>query len=144
MIDETAIVPTESDPLRLLEVTANATKSLNPLLGHFAKMCVDVARERRLEIEARLTARLQELAAIFLSLDRRHASEVADRQLQFQALSVLLDLAKGSGDPRLMTEAMQCFKQYVQSAPTFTRDFSEAMTKVNSAVDLFPAAEPDK
>lgn len=143
-MDDAAIVPTESDPLRLLEVTANATTSLNPILGHFAKVCIAVAREKRLEIEARLTARLQELAASFMSLDRRHASEVADRQLQFQALSVLLDLAKGSGDPRLITEAMQCFKQYVQSAPTFTRDFADALTKVNSAVDLFPAAERDE
>lgn len=131
----------QPDPMRLLELTANAAQFLNPALGHFAKMCVDVAREKRLEIEARLSARLSELSGLFAELDKRRKDEIADRELQFLSLSVLFDIAKSSGDAALITEAMQCFKEYVRGAPSLTRDFTDALKAAEASLVLFPPAE---
>lgn len=47
------------------------------------------------------------------------------------------------GDPGLVMEAMKCFRQYTMSTPAYTRDFADAVTKVNAAVELFPSAERD-
>ena len=128
----------DSEPLRLLEITADAVSAFEPLLGQFAKLCVEVAKERRLEIEARLAARLGELSRLFGEIEARRASEVADRELQFQSLSVLLEIAKASGDPALISEAMRCFKEYVRAAPALTRDFSEAWSAIEPSLQLFP------
>src|SRR4051794_10047781 len=92
-------VTPEPDPLRLLEFTTEAVKFLDPVIGHFAALCVGVAKEKRLEIEARLAGRLRELSDLFAAMETRRVNEVADRDLQFRALSTLLELAKASGDP---------------------------------------------
>ncbi len=125
----------QDDPLKLLEIVAKGATAIDPLVGRFAQLCVDLARERRLEIEARLAARLQELSLLFAKLDELRASEVAERELQFRALSTLLDIAKSSRDVNLIAQAMQCFQDYVRSAPALTRDFSDALKGVNFSID---------
>jgi hypothetical protein len=70
--------------------------------------------------------------------------EMADRDRQFTALSVVLELAKVSGDPALMTRAMDAFTEYVRAAPSLTRDFTEALKAVDSRIELFPPGKSEK
>jgi len=132
------------DPLRLLDLTADGVKFLDPIIGHVAKAIIGAAKEKRLEIEARLLTRLKELSDVFAALEAGRVSEMADRDRQFMALSVVLELAKVSGDPALMTRAMDAFTEYVRAAPSLTRDFTEALKAVDSRIELFPHDEPEK
>jgi hypothetical protein len=118
---------TDLEPDELLAMVAKGVGVAEPIVGQFAKLCADIARERRLEVEAELAARLRELAMYFDKLDELRSQEVAARDMQYEALMVLLEVAKGVGDHRLIAEGMRCFQEFVKSSPALTRDFVEAV-----------------
>lgn len=76
--------------------------------------------------------RLEELTRVFQELAIRRDEEIADRERQFNAMSLVLELARDTGDPGLMLEAMKSFQEYVHSAPALTRDFTHAMEKMRA------------
>lgn len=122
------------EPDELIALVGELVGLAEPLIGHFAKLCAEIAKQRRLEIEAKLVCRLQELAQYFDKLDELRAKEVEERDVQYQALVVLLEIAKASHDPALILQGMRCFQEYVKSSPSLTRDFVDAVKAFDQTI----------
>jgi hypothetical protein len=120
-----------NDPLQPLEVVAKCLTAIAPLLGQLTGLYVELVREQRLVIEARLAARVTELAAFFNELADMRIQELDQRELQYRALSLLLDIARASGNAMLIAQAMASFNAYVRASPTLTRDFADALKAAN-------------
>jgi hypothetical protein len=122
-----------------LEVVSRVVPLLSPSIGHVAKLCADAIREHRLEVEARLSARLQELAAIFSIFEIAQEREIEERERQFRALSILLDVSQILQRPEIIAQAMECFKEYVRTTPSYTRN----VTRLASAVRADSPSNPN-
>lgn len=94
---------------------------------------------RNAEIQMRLWARLKEMAENFRQLEMARKLEVEDRGLQHAHLNQLIEIAKESGSPLLIMEAMKCFRAYVEKTPSFTRDFIAALVSIDQKIELFPS-----
>jgi hypothetical protein len=112
------------DGLTQAKVVASAVQ---PFIDAAVKVALAEYETRRAETEMRLLTRLKELAEKLKHLEQTRLLEVDDRTLQHQHLSQLIDIAKETGNPLLIVEAMKCFRAYVEKTPSFTRDFVMAM-----------------
>jgi hypothetical protein len=108
---------------------------LDPVIGEVANLCVAALRENRLEVEARLAARLQELSIIFSNLEVAQAREIEDRDKQFRVLCILLDIACLTGEPQLISKAMDSFRDYVRTTPTYTRNVVDLAVALQHQTD---------
>ena len=131
----------DSSSLVVLEYVDKIVPLLDPVIGKVASICIAAIRENRIEVEARLTARLQELSTIFSNLEVAQALEVQERDRQYRVLCILLDFARMSGDPELVRDAMAYFREYVRKTPTFTRNVVELATAFHSASRPEPDGE---
>jgi hypothetical protein len=118
-----------------LELVSKVVPLLDPAIGQIAQLCAAAIREHRLEVEARLSARLEELAAIFSALEIAQERQVEERERQFRALSILLDVSQILGVPTLVREAMTCFREYVRTTPTYTQDVTRLASALQAAAD---------
>jgi hypothetical protein len=125
-----------------MAVGSDIASVLDSLIGAVAKSAADALRERRLEVEARLRARLSELAELFRELDQTRVLQVEDRESQRQALLIILDLAKETRIPSIIEHAMLCFRQYSQSSPSYTKEFIDSLPKIEAVIELFPQEQP--
>jgi len=136
LIERATHVPPLTDlaPDELLAIVAKGVTLVEPVVGHFATICANLAKEQRLQVEAQLLARLQTLARYFDKLDELRARAEVARDSQYQALMVLLEMAQASGDHLLIAEGMRCFQEYVRNSPALTRDFVEAFKAFEVAI----------
>lgn len=135
----TSLVPVkigDESLFQYLEGANSIISSLDPVIGKVANLCIAALRENRLEVEARLSARLQELSIIFSNLEAAQAREIEERDKQYELLCIFLDIVCLTGEPQLISEAMDAFREYVRKTPTYTRNV------VDLAVALQHQTEP--
>ncbi|MEH2267961.1 MAG: hypothetical protein V7K68_05940 [Nostoc sp.] len=108
---------------------------LDPVIGKVANLCIAALRENRLEVEARLSARLQELSIVFSNLEAAQALEIEERDKQYKALCILLDIACLTREPQLISKAMDAFREYVRKTPTYTRNVVDLAVALQHQTD---------
>lgn len=125
----------EESSFQSIENIISSISLLDPVIGKVANLCIAVLRENRLEVEARLSARLQELSTIFSNLEVAQAREIEDRDKQYRVLCILIDIACLTGEPQLISQAMDSFRDYVRTTPTYTRNVVDLAVALQHQTD---------
>jgi hypothetical protein len=125
----------DESSFQYLEGINSIISLLDPVIGEVANLCIAALRENRLEVEARLSARLQELETVFSNLEAAQARETEERDKEYRVLCILLDIACLTGEPQLISKAMDSFRDYVRKTPTYTRNVVDLAVALQHQTD---------